>query len=410
MRHLIALLFLAPAAAFAGAYAIPNENPRDLALSQSSVAAQNGPEAAHFNPAALAGQKGLAVTANIELLANRTHWSDPTLGSASIDNPMNFPPELAASYGNKLGNGMPWGVGASLMLPGGGSLPWPANWPGQFRITNVDQKVWLSQLSAGIQPHPMFKFGASLLYYRVQETLETQVFFGGPTGSAQLGLAGGEFTYDVAGEFHGPAGLPLTIAVDYKHQAPLTLRGNVHFANVPPEFQSQPSLHDQGATEHITAPNVLYVGAAYDVTENFKVMGSWNLERWKTYVSDTYVGDTGATLVSVPRNYNNAWVYRFGGEWTKPSFLPPLTLRLGFLRSISEQPTNTLSPTLTDASSWAISAGAGFEFIPGLRADIGYQYAFFDKVTATGIEAFPGTYDTHVHLLSAGLTWRTMAF
>ncbi|MFL5442860.1 MAG: hypothetical protein ACJ79W_27195, partial [Myxococcales bacterium] len=89
MRHLIALLFLAPAAAFAGAYAIPNENPRDLALSQSSVAAQNGPEAAHFNPAALAGQKGLAVTANIELLANRTHWSDPTLGSASIDNPMN---------------------------------------------------------------------------------------------------------------------------------------------------------------------------------------------------------------------------------------------------------------------------------------------------------------------------------
>jgi long-chain fatty acid transport protein len=410
MRHLIALLFLAPAAALAGGYAIPNESARDLALSQSNVAAQNGPEAAHFNPAALAGQKGLGVTANLELLANRTHWTDPTLGSASLDNPLSFPPELAASYGNTLGNGMPWGVGLSLMLPGGGQLPWPANWPGQFRIQSVDQKVWKTQLSAGIQPHPMFKFGAGLMYYRVQEHLQTQVFFGGPTGSAELGLAGGSLTYDVAGEFHGPPGLPLTIAVDYKHQAPLELKGNVHFAGVPPEFQSQPSLHDQGATEHVTAPNVLYIGAAYDVTENFKVMGSWNLERWKSYVSDTYIGDTGNVLVSVPRNYNNAWIYRFGGEWTKPSFLPPLTLRLGFLRSISEQPTTTLSPTLTDASSWAISGGAGFEFIPGLRADIGYQYAIFDKVTATGIEAFPGTYDTHVHLLSAGLTWRTTAF
>src|SRR3954471_660965 len=255
MRTLIAALLLAPAAAFAGAYAIPNENPRDLALSQSNVAAQNGPEAAHFNPAALAGQKGLAVTVNAELLANRTRWSDPSLGSASLENPFSYPPEAAASYGNTLGNGMPWGVGLSLMLPGGGQLPWPANWPGSTRIQTVDQKVWLSQLSAGIQPHPMFKFGASLLYYRVQEKLEQQLFFGAETGSAQLGLAGGAFTYEVAGEFHGPAGMPLTIAVDYKHQAPLTLEGNAHFEGVPTAFT--PQLQDQRATEKITAPNIL---------------------------------------------------------------------------------------------------------------------------------------------------------
>jgi len=75
MRYLTAALILAPAAAFAGGYAIPNENARDLALAQGNVAAQNGPEAAHANPAALAGQKGLAVSASVELLANRTTWS-----------------------------------------------------------------------------------------------------------------------------------------------------------------------------------------------------------------------------------------------------------------------------------------------------------------------------------------------
>jgi hypothetical protein len=48
--------------------------------------------------------------------------------------------------------------------------------------------------------------------------------------------------------------------------------------------------------------------------------------------------------------------------------------------------------------------------VKGLRADIGYQYAIFDKVTATGIEAFPGSYDTKVHLVAAGVTWRTTAF
>jgi len=407
MRHLLALLLLAPAAALAGGYAIPNESARDLALAQANLAAQNGPEAAHFNPAGLAGQRGLAVTANVELLANMTHWSDPTLGSASLDKHQNFPPELAASYGNTLPNGMPYGVGVSTMLPGGGSLPWPGNWPGSARIQNVDQKVWLSQLSAGIQPHPMFKFGASLLYYRVTEELQQQIPFGSTTGSAQLGLSGGAFTYEVAGEFHVPNGIPLTIAVDYKHQAPLTLNGNAHFSDVPTTFSQQ--LQDQGATEHITAPNIIFVGAAYDVNENLKLMGAWNLERWKSYVSDTYVGDKGL-VISVPRNYNNAWIYRFGAEYIKPSFLPALTLRAGVLRSISEQPTDTISPTLTDGNSWALSVGAGYEFIRGLRADIAYHYAFFDKVTATGIEAFPGTYDTHAHLLAAGLTWRTMAF
>jgi long-chain fatty acid transport protein len=407
MRTLIAALLLAPAAALAGAYAIPNENARDLALSQSNVAAQNGPEAAHFNPAALAGQKGLAISASLEMLYNRTTWSDPALGTATLQPHASLPPEAAISYGNTLPNGMPYGVGLSLMLPGGGALNWPTNWPGSARIQTVDQKVWLSQLSAGIQLHPLFSFGASLLYYRVQEKLSQQLPFLTSQGSAQLGLAGGAATFEVAGQFRAPNDVPLTVAVDYKHQAPLELTGNAHFDNVPPSFAGQ--LQDQEATEHITAPNVLYVGAAYDLNDNLKLMGSWNLERWKVYGSDTYRGSKGL-VISVPRNYNNAWIYRFGAEYAKPSFLPALTLRAGFLRSISNQPTDTLSPTLTDGNSWALSVGVGYEVIKGLRADIGYQYAIFDTVTATGPDAFPGSYDTHVHIVSAGLTWRTEAF
>src|ERR1700757_2438366 len=106
MRYLIAALLLAPAAVFAGGYAIPNEDPRDLALSQSTVAAQNGPEAAHTNPAALAGQKGLAILGSVEMLYNITTWSDPGLGQSTLQPKANFPPELAVSYGNTLPNGM----------------------------------------------------------------------------------------------------------------------------------------------------------------------------------------------------------------------------------------------------------------------------------------------------------------
>jgi long-chain fatty acid transport protein len=134
-------------------------------------------------------------------------------------------------------------------------------------------------------------------------------------------------------------------------------------------------------------------------------MGTFTLERWIVYRSDTYIGDKGL-VITVPRNYHNAQVYRFAGEYSHVPFLPPLTLRLGFERSISDQPTDTISPTLTDANSWVISAGVGFNFTKELRFDIGYQYALFDTVTATGTEAFPGSYDTHVNIVSAGVTWR----
>ena len=69
-------------------------------------------------------------------------------------------------------------------------------------------------------------------------------------------------------------------------------------------------------------------------------------------------------------------------------------------------PRDTISPSLTDGNSWAVSVGAGYEVIPGLRADVGYQFAFFDTLHAEGANAFPGTYDTHVHLLSIGATYR----
>jgi long-subunit fatty acid transport protein len=394
---------LAPAVALAGGYAIPNENARDLGLSQATVAAQSGPEATYQNSAALAGQQGLAVSGSLEVLVNGTTWSDPALGRASIQSKANLPPALAVGYGNKLPNGMAYGLGAGFLVPGGGSLIWPDGWQGAQRIQTVEQRVYLLQAGAAIQPIEYVKLGATLLYYRAQEKLTQQINFIDRTAGASLGLAGGAVSFGLAAELRPPV-LPLVIGIDYRHKGDIKLTGHAHFDNVPPTFQS--TLQDQGVTEHVTAPNELFIGAAYFVIPNLQVMASWNLERWVVYRHDTFFGDKGFT-VSVPRNYRNAWVYRVGAEYTKVPFLPALTLRLGGLRSISSQPTGTVSPSLSDGNSWAVSVGAGYQIVKGLRADVGYQFATFDTVTATGPDAFPGSYQTTANLISAGLTWRT---
>src|SRR5215510_11565939 len=81
MRTLIiTATILAPAAASAGGYLIPNSDPRALAVAQAAVANETGASAVTLNTAALAGQEGLDIAIAGEILNNRTEWSDPGLG------------------------------------------------------------------------------------------------------------------------------------------------------------------------------------------------------------------------------------------------------------------------------------------------------------------------------------------
>jgi long-chain fatty acid transport protein len=404
MRTLIiAATILVPAAAAAGGYVIPNETPRDLALAQAAVADQTGAEAIFLNTAALAGQDGFDASAAGELLVNRTDWADPSLGSASLITQANTPPTAALSYGAKLANGMAWGAGVGVGVPAGGSLKWPNGWAGQDTIQSVSQRVYAISGGAAFQPLPYLKLGVSYLRFQATEELHQSINYLDHYGDAGLAMAGGANGFGLAAEVKIPT-IPLKIGVTYSHSADLMLEGDAHFTAVPATFQTL--LHDQGVTEKLTIPNVLFIGAAYEVKPNLKVMAAYDFERWSTYKNDMFIGADGFT-VTVQRDYKNAQVFRLAGEWVKLPFLPALTARLGLLRSLSSQPTETLSPSLTDGNSTAVSLGAGYNVTPGLRVDLGYQHAFFDDVTATGSEAFPGTYKTQVDLVSLGVNWRS---
>jgi long-chain fatty acid transport protein len=293
-------------------------------------------------------------------------------------------------------------VGVGVFVPAGGSLYWPDNWAGAARIQTVSQQTLVGRAGVALQPLDFLQLGAAFVYYQVSEKLVQQINYIDHMSPASLGLAGGAPSFAVSGVVKIP-GRPLTLGVDYRHKGELTLKGKAHFEGVPPAFASQ--LQDQGVTSKSTAPSELFVGAAYQVDEHLQVMAAYTLEGWSVYKSDTFVGDKGFT-VTVPRNYNDAWVIRGGVEYQKLKALPALTLRAGLLRSFSEQPFDTVSPSLSDGKSWAASVGAGYEVGYGLRLDVAYQHAWFDAVTAQGIEAFPGTYKTTADLVSLGFTWR----
>ncbi|HEY0190251.1 MAG TPA: hypothetical protein VGC42_03965, partial [Kofleriaceae bacterium] len=182
---------LAPSAALAGGYVLPNESPRELALSQAAVADQNSSDALFMNTAALAGQEGLSVSAGVEFLLNHTDWSADNLGKASINTKTNTPPSATIGYGHHLDNGMAWGAGVGVNVPAGGSLYWPDGWAGQDYIRSVKQQVFAIGAGAAFQPLPYLKVGASYLRFQATEELHQGINFLDHYGDAGLAMSGG---------------------------------------------------------------------------------------------------------------------------------------------------------------------------------------------------------------------------
>ncbi len=406
-RLFLAASLFAPAA-FANGYHLPITNPRDLAFGGSGTAAiQNSASATYANPAALAGQDGLGLVGDLELITLTSKWQDPAgipgaTAQAQTTPKATFPPAFYASYGDKL-FGHNAAIGAGFSVAGGGLEYWPNNWPGRAQIITVDRRSFAFDLAVAYQPIDMLKLGGGLIYMRTQEKLVQGLDFLSSQGDVQLGTAGGAFSFQIAGELQPLPGL--RIGIDYRHKADQQLTGNAHFGHVPDSFGNQ--LRDQTAAHDLTFPNVLQAGASYQVTPDLLVNVGYLLVRWVVYKADVFVGGQGL-VVNVPHDYHNGYGLSVGGEYKLPTFGPVsgLVVRLGFERVSSPQPTDTLQPAIPDANSTSLCAGLGYRISPKVDIDAGYKLAILDTITSTGTAAFPGTYDTTAHFISAGVTYR----
>jgi long-chain fatty acid transport protein len=454
-KLLLASLVLAPALAAASGYSLPNTHPRDLAVCASGVAAQTDAAATFALPAALGRIGGPSVRLGGGAVTVRTTWTDPTPGATvppiggapepskvSLSDRWTPFPDVAVSYGGKLaGTDRGWGVGLSLQPFGGSIVKWPGDWAGRYRITEVDRRVFSGILGAGIEVMPQVRIGGGLIYYYTMEKLKQNLWqeaFGGgpiptatpgyPDATAELKLSGGAFSYDASLEVDPVKGLPLTIAVDYKHKATQDLTGDVSWSNVSPVignatptgplaslYPLKVATSTGSASQALTIPNTLNVGAAYRPVKPVLVTGTFTFDRWVVYDTDTFVGNTGYTIV-VPRHYRNGQTYRAGVAW---DVLEMLTLRIGAQRDVSGLRKEYYSPTLPDASSWGGSAGATVKFLKAFSFDIAAFYAKMDKVTVpnpgaepgptTGVlptGTFRGTYEPSAFVMTAALNWQ----
>jgi long-chain fatty acid transport protein len=313
-----------------------------------------------------------------------------------------WPPALFAAWSDRY-QGRGWGVGAGMTVPWGGNVLWPLGWPGRFRIMGVDQRTYAFFFNGGVEIIPQLRIGGGFNYYRTTERLKQGTNFLGTESWAELSDAGGAPSWQVSAEFTPFADVPLKLGVDYKHQAVQTLKGRAHFENPPPALA--PETLDQDVSHRYTVPNSMHVGLAYQASKRLLLAAAVSMDRFEVYKEDRFVGSAGTTIV-VPRDLSNAYTYRLGAEY---DLNERWKLRAGVERDVGVTPTDRLSPSLPDASSWNGSVGAAFALRPNLSLEGTYFYAHMDRIQSTGTEPLPGIYDIYAHIVSVGLNWHMAA-
>ncbi|HVI96940.1 MAG TPA: outer membrane protein transport protein [Anaeromyxobacter sp.] len=413
LKTLVVTALLLPTLALASGYAVPDMTPRDLGMADSLVAAQRDAAATMKNPAALAKLEGINLSLAIAALNSDNSWVAPNNFATNSTLFRPTPPyAVYAAYGSTFKDHR-WGVGLGSTVAFGGNQYWPNGWgnlpgfpsAGSYQVLTVDRRIYGIYLTGGVEILPWLRIGGGPIWYRTTEYLKQATSYqpiSATPGIAEIGAAGDMFTYDVSAEVDIPK-LPLTLGIDYKSQAVMTLKGNANFTNVPTILE--PTLANQEATHPLTLPNQFNVGIAYRPLKEWLFTFTYTLDRWVVYKADVFTGTFGSPplVITVPRHYANANLYRFGTEWQA---LPKLELRFGFHHDSSGYNAKTLSPSLPDAPNWVVAGGASWAFTPTLSLTGAYYHAFYATVTAQGPDAFPGSYTPRADILSLGVTWK----
>lgn len=396
---LLALLCAAfPADASAAGFAVAEQGAAALGVGGAATAREDLPDAGFYNPAA--APAGVRATLGASAIWPALRHTDPaTQTRTNAEAHAATPPFVHLGWIGDFGQHRFGGI-VSGLVPFGAGLAWPETWMGRFEVTAIELQVFEAAATAvyGVALSEQFEVGGSGSLRAMRSTVtlhrrldaidsEPSVMLGGEAQS----LGGAAALWGRLGQVRG--------GLTYRSAARLDFEGAADFREVPPELSG--AAHDQEVTTSVSLPERVAVGAAWDPGWGaFSVdVEYFNWSRFETFGID--FADEGTPDVEEPRNWRSTVAVRGGYEHRLLG--RALALRAGLAFDPTPSPTDTLSPTLPDASRVVATLGAGYLFDFGMRIDVALANVALLETTATGDDVFPGTYGGGARIVSLGI-------
>ncbi|WP_256372874.1 outer membrane protein transport protein [Breoghania sp. L-A4] len=148
------------------------------------------------------------------------------------------------------------------------------------------------------------------------------------------------------------------------------------------------------------------------ITDQFRVLGTVEWTNWSRLKAPAIISKaTGATISTLPFNYDDGWFFALGGEY---DWNEQLTLRAGAAYEMSPIDTGIRSLRLPDDDRIWLSAGMTYKPMENLSLDLGYTHIFTANDTRVNIVAghqdfagltYTGDVDSSVNIVSAALRY-----
>jgi len=399
-----------PLRAQAGSFQLPTDNAAGWARANAGGSLfANDPTAVYNNPAAMAffdapilQITGTGIRPSAKFQGT---FTDVTGNPVSGNNPDGFGkfipfPNIAfaAPVTDRLT------VGGSLSVPFGLVSEYDPNWQGRYFGTKTSLQSIAVSLSAGFKVNDQFSIGVGVVGQRTKAQLNTVLDTTG-TATALYGALGAASPYGppqgadeqlnvnlkktAVGYFAGFEYKPTTadsIGLSYHSRINQTLGGNYAIYGgaagkalivggpLLAPTAGLPMLNPDGgpANAALNTPAFASLDWVHAFSDRFSLAGSIKWTGWSSFKSLTLTSN-GQTLVSLPEQYKNTWVYSVGGDY---KLSDQWTLRAGV--GYDESPTNIVSrdPRIPDGNRRLLGFGFGYQPTNHLAVDFGYQHQF----------------------------------
>ena len=132
------------------------------------------------------------------------------------------------------------------------------------------------------------------------------------------------------------------------------------------------------ATTQLDIPATVGLDWVHQFNDRFTMGASVTWTEWSSF-KDLTLKSGDMTIVSIPYNYKNSWMYSLGGDYRVTD---ELTLRAGVALDQTPTRNSTRDPRIPDGDRTFLSLGAGYEVkqVKGLGVDVAYSHQFVQEV------------------------------
>jgi len=404
---------------FAGGFQTATQGAKAMGMGLAFVGQASDASSIYYNAAGITNTSGFNVLFGTTLIMPSVDFTGPntsTIKSTTVDRtftPINF----YATY--SMDNGLSFGLG--VYNPYGLGSEWPEDWIGKALAVKTELKTFYINPTVAYKVSDKFSIGVGLDYIISNAQflqnidipaipLATAVLPAAPNVGVNFeGDGDAAFTFNVGLQYKATE--DLSVGLSYRHQAEITINGDLTFENLPAKPAGFPVGHSDlfpegSGVAKLTMPYDLRAGVSYNAMENLTINVDFQYAGWESYKELAVDFEKNTPVwkdLKTAKDWKNSFTFRLGGEYR----LNALALRAGYAFDATPIPTKTMDPSLPGADRHDITLGLGYQITPNIRVDAAYQHFSYDQnVTDSGLKppnGFNGLYETSTNLFGFNL-------